>query len=382
VRYSNSTRIRIGIEAANIRAGGGVTHLVQILRNLQPDELGIGSVLVWCSRGVAERLPSRPWLRIETPAALERRLPSRLFWLNKTLEGLAERHCDVLFAPGGTFLGRTRPLVAACQNLLPFDATERRRFSWTRDRARLHALALTQGTTFRRAQAVIFPSHTALRVTERAIGPLGPRGRVVPHGAPLPGVQRSQGAHEPHDSTFRLLVVSGIHRYKHPARVVRAVGRLRHQGVPVQLRFVGPVGNAASYRQMTDAMREVDPDGVFVTYTGPAGPEALPAIYQSADVLVFASTCETFGIVLVEAMAHGLPVACSTRSACPEVAGDAAEYFDPEDPGELERALLRLAQEPARRRELATLGYEQAAQFSWENCARDTFQILAEVARS
>ena len=379
MKNRSAPRVRVGIEAANIRAGGGVTHLVEILQNLDPGACGIAEVLVWCSRLVAERLPSRPWLRTDTPPALERGIASRLFWLNRTLEDLANRHTDVLFAPGGTFLGRSRPVVAACQNLLPFDPSERRRFGWTRDRARLHALALTQGTTFRRAQAVIFPSQEALRVTERAVGSLGHRSRVVYHGAPATPEPRCAVRHG--DSVFRLLAVSGIHMYKHPWRVAEAVARLRSRGVSVQLEFVGAVGNAQAYRRLTKTLRSVDPHGEFVTCRGLVNHEDLPAIYQSADALVFPSTCETFGIVLVEAMAQGLPLACSNRSACPEVVGDAAVYFDPESPHQMDRALMRLVRMPALRDSLAQRGYERVKRFSWATCARETFEILAEVAR-
>jgi glycosyltransferase involved in cell wall biosynthesis len=75
---------------------------------------------------------------------------------------------------------------------------------------------------------------------------------------------------------------------------------------------------------------------------------------------------------VLEAMARGLPVASSDRSSLPEVAGDAALLFDPEDVGAITAAIERLLADPAERERLATAGLAQAARFTWEACARAT----------
>jgi glycosyltransferase involved in cell wall biosynthesis len=98
----------------------------------------------------------------------------------------------------------------------------------------------------------------------------------------------------------------------------------------------------------------------------------LESLYAAAACLVFPSLYEGFGLPVLEAMARGVPVATSNRSSLPEVAGDAALLFDPEDVGAMTSAIERLLSDAAERERLIALGYEQAKRFTWEACARGT----------
>ncbi len=87
---------------------------------------------------------------------------------------------------------------------------------------------------------------------------------------------------------------------------------------------------------------------------------------------MFPSLYEGFGLPVLEAMARGVPVACSDASSLPEVAGDAALLFDPNDPRAIAQALERLLGDPALREQLRKRGRERAASFTWERTARLT----------
>ena len=105
-------------------------------------------------------------------------------------------------------------------------------------------------------------------------------------------------------------------------------------------------------------------------------------VYHQADAFVFASSCETFGQILLEAMASGLPIACSNRSAMPEVLGNAGIYFDPESPDQIADALTMLLKDHDLRAMLAQEAYDRAREYSWERCAKETFSFLAEVIKT
>lgn len=110
------------------------------------------------------------------------------------------------------------------------------------------------------------------------------------------------------------------------------------------------------------------------------GPDALLAdLYGRAAALVYPSLYEGFGLPLLEAMANGCPVACARASSIPEVAGEAAEYFDPLSVEDMTQALERVLYADERRHALAALGQRRAAQFTWDACARRTREIYARL---
>lgn len=101
-------------------------------------------------------------------------------------------------------------------------------------------------------------------------------------------------------------------------------------------------------------------------------PDQVEALWRLARCFVFPSLYEGFGAPILEAMRRGVPVACSDRSSLPEVAGNAARFFDPERPTEIAAAIEELLLDEHKRDELVRLGLEQADRFTWAETARLT----------
>lgn len=136
----------------------------------------------------------------------------------------------------------------------------------------------------------------------------------------------------------------------------------------------GPI--TAVERARHESMGLSDGDVVHLAANSDA---SLAALYIGATVFVYPSLYEGFGIPVLEAMSLGCPVVCSDSSSLPEVAGDAAEYFNPDSTEELRRALESVAGSPAKQQQLASRGRSRAAQFSWERCARETLDVYRSV---
>ena len=93
--------MRVAIDAANIRAGGGVTHLVEFLRAAEPQVFGIDRILIWACASTLARIEDRPWLEKRTDPALEANLLKRLMWQRFGLSRLLRtERIDLLFVPG------------------------------------------------------------------------------------------------------------------------------------------------------------------------------------------------------------------------------------------------------------------------------------------
>ncbi len=105
----------------------------------------------------------------------------------------------------------------------------------------------------------------------------------------------------------------------------------------------------------------------------------LRLLYSHADLFVFPSVYEGFGMPVLEAMACGAPVMTSSRTALPEVAGDAAVLVNPEDAEELADAMIRVLENSALRDTLRTKGFERVKQFTWERAAHQTMAVYREL---
>jgi alpha-1,3-rhamnosyl/mannosyltransferase len=112
-----------------------------------------------------------------------------------------------------------------------------------------------------------------------------------------------------------------------------------------------------------------------VKFIGPVKDADLPALYGGAELFVFPSEYEGFGLPVLEAMACGAPVVCSSRSSLPEVAGDAALLCDPQDVESLARTIEQALTDRDLRAALQQRGLARAAQFSWEQAAQRTLGV-------
>jgi len=108
-------------------------------------------------------------------------------------------------------------------------------------------------------------------------------------------------------------------------------------------------------------------------------PNEIPALYRNADFFVNPSSWESFSFQLTEAMASGTPLLCSNSTAMPEIAGDAAQYFDPFNREELVSGLRRFAADDQLKTQLREKGFERVKAFSWEATAENTVAVYRDV---
>jgi glycosyltransferase involved in cell wall biosynthesis len=375
--------MRLGIDASNVRAGGGLTHLVELLRAARPLDYGIDQVLVWGGGRTIKELPVRPWLTARHEPLLDGPLPSRVYWQNIRFPKLAKNTCDILFFPGGIYLGNFRPYVVMSQNLLPF-ANIPHRHIFSRHYSRMRLLRFSQSISFRKADGLIFLTNFAYADVMRVIKKIKGEVKIIPHGVSQsfvspPRIQRPIDSYS-FETPFSLLYISYIALYKHHAEVINAVSQLRKEGLPIKLNMAGG-GSPFTLQHLDAVIKNFDPNKEFLIYRGSIAYQDMMRIYQEADMFVFASSCETISMPLIEAMAGGLPIACSDRGPMPEVLGDAGAYFNPEDPEDIANSLRKLIRSTSLRSRYAQAAYERAKGYSWEQCAKTTFGFLAEVAR-
>jgi glycosyltransferase involved in cell wall biosynthesis len=151
----------------------------------------------------------------------------------------------------------------------------------------------------------------------------------------------------------------------------------RCPGQALDLVFTGAL------KQEEDKLRQIVSDmglGDRVHFLGYLPDEVLEAVWKGCQFLTFPSLYEGFGIPIVEAMAFGKPVLCSTAGSLPEVGGDAVLYCNPLDPLDIADGMVKLTQDIPLRQQLVEKGYEQLKQFDPQQMVSQYRQIFADVA--
>jgi glycosyltransferase involved in cell wall biosynthesis len=178
---------------------------------------------------------------------------------------------------------------------------------------------------------------------------------------------------------FVLYIARLEHPGKNHVRLLEAFATLKREtGLPHKLVLVGSRWSGA---ELIDAKVEALGLGGEVVFPGFVPNELLPVLYAAADVFVFPSLFEGFGIPVLEAMACGTPVCAASTSSIPEVVGDAGLLFDPVEPAAIAASMQRLLTDEPLRERLVRLGLEQAKGFSWDEAAAAVLEELEGAGR-
>jgi glycosyltransferase involved in cell wall biosynthesis len=230
----------------------------------------------------------------------------------------------------------------------------------------------------RRSERVIVVSDSTRRDLVELLGVAPARIDVVPQG--LGTVKRDQPLSEREtrarfslDSKQVVLSLAAKRPHKNLIALIDALATLPRERRPV---LVLP-GYATWYEQ--ELRERAVRAGVAedVRFLGWVSGEEIEGLWALAHVFVFPSLYEGFGLPVLEAMARGVPVACSSASSLPEVAGDAALMFDPRDHAAIAQAIERLLTDGELAAALRAKGLERARLFTWERTAQLTLESYA-----
>ncbi|NCC50762.1 MAG: glycosyltransferase family 1 protein [Spartobacteria bacterium] len=180
-----------------------------------------------------------------------------------------------------------------------------------------------------------------------------------------------------------ILNVGGIHERKNIVRLIESFAGLvrahEYKGVLVITGSVSGAPYQEKMKKLCDQAVAASGVGDRIVFTGFITEDELDNLLRQADLLVYPSLYEGFGIPILEAMKVGTPVVTSNVTAMPEVAGDAALLVDPLDPRAMTDAMHRVLSDPALRQTLTTKGYAHAAPYTWDHVCAGYMDLYREL---
>jgi len=242
-------------------------------------------------------------------------------------------------------------------------------------RLKFAAYKVVIGSALRRAREIATVSQFVKNDIERTF-PFAKNKRItVTYEACAPTLSGATGSPKDKTPIARpyFLYVGSAYPHKNLETLISAFAAFRRSGFTGhRLVIVGEKDRFMTRLENETRSAAADANVVFF---GRATDEELAAIYDGAQVYVFPSLCEGFGLPPLEAMSRGIPVASSNACCLPEVLGDAAEYFDPSDGKSIVASLAKLASDETLRKTLAEKGRQRAQGFNWKDCAEQTRAI-------
>ncbi len=377
--------MRIGLSTSVIQRGksGVGAYVIALVRALLPAAHRHEFTLFVLEEDLPLFEFARDGMRI-VPVAERHRPPARnILWHQLVLPGLVRQlGLEVLHIPSYRRLLWRRPcaLVATIHDLAPFHVPKK--YDWLR---MLYGRVGVRHLAWRQDEIVAVSRATAVDIT-RFFGIPTQRITVIhngldharfnPEGRSEAGalIAQRHGQHPP----FFLYVARLEHPAKNHARLIAAFNQFKTETPsPWQLVLAGSDWHGAEV--IHDLVRR-SPFAPDIKCTGFVSNAELPLWYRAANVFVYPSLFEGFGLPPLEAMACGCPVLASAQGAIGEVCADAAATANPEDVDDLKRQLTRLATDGALRERLRLAGLTRARQFDWRHTANEMLDVYARAA--
>lgn len=375
--------LRIGVNAVYLipgRVGGTEIYLrtlLQALRRNVSESNPDTSFLIFRNRETGSDLvPAGPaFIDCPQPVSGENR-PARILYEQLRLPRvLSGARADVVFNAGFT-----APLLWRGPQVTVFHDLQYKHHPENFRRFDLPFWRLLLPVSARRSQRLVVLSESVKRDLTHFYGIRPARISVIPHGVE-PAFEEIRLRRAAVRSRSRsLLTVSTLHPHKNLDRLLHAFRRFSQTHPEYRLTLVGLKGFESA---RIEALRTQLGLQTSVDIAGWVPRDRLYEYFAEADALIYASRFEGFGIPVLEALAAGLPVACSRLPSLLEIAGpDAARFFEPDEEDDLLAAMEEITGDENLRARLVAAGAVAAAKFDWRNSASRLLALLEEVAGS
>lgn len=375
-------KIIVGIDASNIGGGGGLTHLIEILKNFEYSYFKnkITKIIIFSSTKVLKEIPDLIFVEKITFPEFNKTLFDRFRFQLFSFDKEIKSRCDILLSITGDYTGSFKPVVGMSRNMLLYEKDVWKDIKQPKELLRFWINFNKQKICFKNASTIIFISQYAKNFISQKLNLRKKVSAVIHHGISIKFLNFEKKQKDilnySFNKPFRLLYVSTIHIYKNHLSVVKALSRARKMQIPVELVLVGGVLYEPAGKRLFNLIKKVDPEQEFIFYKGHINYAEIEKEYQLADGIIFASTCENMPNILIESMASGNAILCSNKQPMPEFIKENAFYFDAKSVESILESLLIFLAQPQKRKLFINNNKNEVKNYSWTKSSSQLFKTI------
>ena len=371
------------IDAISRGSGGSKRHLTELLKFFSKNPFHFDKIIIWAPSSLLNILPNHKKILKRTHFLLNYGWIGFLLWQlflkNKSFNG--EAHC--IFSPFGNYTGKNHPYVTMSRNMLMFEKKERKRNNSVLTRLKYKFLYYTNKKSFENADGMVFLSNYARNVISSKIKLKNIDDIVINHGISnsfikKPKVQKNINSYSDLNP-YKILYVSHVFPYKHHLNVIYSIINLKKEGYNISLTLVGSNQFNTIGKKIKSILKD-DEISKYINWEEDISLDEVKKFYHNSDCFIFASSCENMPNSLIEAMSSGLPIICSNLGPMKEFLKDAGEYFNPLSETDLTKKLKKVIKDKNLRKVLAKKAHIYSSNYSWEKCAKQTFDFIKSIS--
>lgn len=367
--------MKIGIMLRHINEKGGVViYTENLLRILFKIDIKNQYILIYKDKKFLGKFSGYPNVR-----EMAIKTPTKLLWDQIAIPWIAMKEkLDIIFNPKLSV-----PLFARCKTVFVFHGAEQ--FAYP-EIFRLYDriyFTIAMPLFCKKADIIISPTEKGIKDIVYYLGINPSKIKAIHHGLNKQFINfdNSKLFLEGIRSKYNLpgkyiLFVGGLTPLKNIGNVLRAFHRIKESLPDYKLVLIG--FKRWKYEQDMELIKKLELEN-DVIFTGWVQDEDMPALYSLADLLIFPSLYEGFGIPLLEAMACGCPIITSNAGGLAEVAGEAAIFVNPHNVNDISNAMFNIIKDNNLRQGMIERGYKQVKNFRWEKCAREVLDIFEQI---
>jgi glycosyltransferase involved in cell wall biosynthesis len=374
--------MRIGIDASRSISGGAIQHLKGILLNPPPIIKKINKVYIWAPSSTLSKLPSYSWLVKISIDYVGSNILKKLFWQRFILSKICKKlKINILFNTDAGTICNFKPSLTLLQNILPFEnkvISNYRFFQFSLYKILILRFIFLK--SLKQTNHIIFLSNFSKEISNKLVNIKNYS--IIPHGVDKSFYKINfKKIDTKKNILINALYVSNALIYKNQWNVISAISKIRlRYNINLKLTIVGG-GSGFALQKMKFSKFKYDRRGKFIKLDEFVEKNKIQKYYQKSHIFIYASSCESFGISLLEALSIGIPIACSNKSSLPELINGNAVFFDPENVEDIISSIMKIITNSKLRKKISQGSKKRSRNYTWKKSSQLTWKLIYNVAR-